>query len=181
MKCDVEEIWKKHKARLFNFIKKRIRNNDTSKELLHVVLLKVCNYCSKKSDVRNISAWLYQIAYNTIVDHVKRNARFTIIDHDIEDRSYVNTKHDATNWLEYFIKLLPEKYSVPLIFLTIDGMDQKTVAVQTSLSLHAVKSRILRGRKLLKKEIENCGIVEFNGDGEIYFTPVKPCCARLLK
>jgi RNA polymerase sigma-70 factor (ECF subfamily) len=181
MKCDVAEIWKKHKRKLFNFIKKRIRDNDASEELLHVVLLKVCTYCSNRSDVRNVPAWLYQIASNTIADYAKKNSRFTLLNHDIEDSHCIDPKHDAINWLEYFIKLLPERYSVPLILCDINGMDQKSVADQIKLSLPAIKSRILRGRRLLKTEIQKCGIIEFNDSENISFTPIKPCCATFFK
>ena len=54
------------------------------------------------------------------------------------------------------IKALPETYQQALLLSEIEEKTHKEVATSLGLTLPAVKSRILRGRKILHKSMASC-------------------------
>lgn len=180
MKCNVFDIWQKHENRLRNYIRKRVPHSADADDILHTVLLKVHRYCEKKSDVKNLQAWLYQISYHAIADHYKQKGKFT----NLPDAEFPKTNPDppaseAGAWIERLLSQLPERYAEPVRMADIEGLKQQEVADKKSLSLPATKSRIQRGREKLKRKFEECGIVEKDGN-RILFTVTKSCCKELL-
>lgn len=181
MKCDVFDIWQVHESRLRNYIRKRVHNPADAEDILHTVLLKVHRYCEKKSDVRNLNAWLYQICYHAIADHYKQNARFESLSADkLTETAPLPPSGEAVKWVEHLLSLIPEKYADPVRLADLEGLKQQNIADRKSLSLSSIKSRIQRGREKLKNTFEECGILEKDGD-RILFTVTKRCCKKLIQ
>ena len=65
------------------------------------------------------------------------------------------------------IKDLPDIYSEVLYLSEIIGYKQKEVAQQLNISLPATKSRILRGRDLLKKGFMDCCDYKLDAQGHL--------------
>ena len=82
--CDVPALSKEHKNELRNFILKRVKDQDSTNDILHDVLMKVYKFCISKTGVRNIRSWLFQIAQNTITDPYRKQSKFTDLDNLIE-------------------------------------------------------------------------------------------------
>ncbi len=62
---------------------------------------------------------------------------------------------------------LPKKYKEALLLSEIKGVKQSEVATQLKISLPAAKSRILRGRELLKKGFMDCCNYTLDKDGHL--------------
>lgn len=178
--CDVPALWQEHTRELQNYIAKRITDKDVAKDILQEVLMKVYKFCLSKSGVSNLRSWLFQITHNTIIDHYRRNAKFT--DKDIpevpEEDENLAFK-EAVNFMEPMLGFLPEEYSVPLKLSDLDGMKQAEIAKKLNLSLPATKSRIQRGRQLLKAEFLTCCNLETDARGNLISFAVKDSCTPL--
>jgi len=61
----------------------------------------------------------------------------------------------------------------------LQGVKQTDIATQLNLSLSATKSRILRAKNLLRKEIETCCHLEKRADGQILDFRIKESCKSL--
>lgn len=61
----------------------------------------------------------------------------------------------------------------------LKGLKQKEVADKLGLSLTATKTRIQRGRKLLKEEITECFHVEVDKTGQLTAFDLKGSCEAL--
>lgn len=180
MKCNVFDIWMEYETKLRNYIRKRVQNSHDAEDILHTVLLNVHRYCEKKSNVKNLNAWLHQVCFHAIVDHYKHNARFESLNPmQLHYKTPQSSADEATEWVERLLPLLPEKYAEPLKMADLEGLKQQEVADKKSLSLSATKSRIQRGRKKLRSRFEECGIIEKDGE-RLLFTVTKPCCKKLL-
>ena len=66
-----------------------------------------------------------------------------------------------------FIKKLPEKYRTAIILSEIEGLTQKEVANQEGMSLSGAKSRVQRGRKMLKEMMLACCQFDVDSQGRI--------------
>jgi RNA polymerase sigma-70 factor (ECF subfamily) len=62
---------------------------------------------------------------------------------------------------------LPELYRIPLQFSELEGMPRANIASRLGLSLTAVKSRIRRGRQMIKKRLQDCCHFEFDQRGKV--------------
>jgi RNA polymerase sigma-70 factor (ECF subfamily) len=178
--CDVPSLWLEHKAALKNYIFKRVKDEELTKDILQEVLLKVYNFCLSKSGIQNVKSWLYQIAHNTIVDHFRRESQNKVhanLDVIQEDDNFAF--EEALEYIEPLLNFLPQEYAVPLRMADIEGMKQMDIARKLNLSLTATKSRIQRARNLLKAEFITCCHLEKDVNGGLISFSIKDSCTPL--
>lgn len=173
---DVSSLWLEYKSGLNYYILKKVKNEDLANELSHEVLMKVYNSCCSGNEIKNSRSWMFQIAHNTIIDHLKKENKYTSEVSDSFETEEVNAYKEAEELVAPLIKLLPEKYSIPLQLSDIEGLKQSEVSKKINLSLTATKSRIQRARNLLKEKIIECSIVEINDKGNLTSIEIKPGC-----
>jgi RNA polymerase sigma-70 factor (ECF subfamily) len=65
------------------------------------------------------------------------------------------------------IEALPEKYRTAIILSEIEGVPQSQIAESQKITLSAAKSRVQRGRKLLKMMFEDCCVFNFDVRGQL--------------
>ncbi len=176
---DISAHWLEYKDALQNYITKLVKDKETASHLSHDVLIKVYSSCCSGTTIRNIRSWLFQIAYNTCMDHFKKENKFTDIQTEIRESEEEQVYHEAEEFVEPLIDLLPKKYSEPLKLSDIKGLKQQQVADELKLSLPATKSRIQRGRQLLKEKIMECVHVEVDGQGNLMAFNIKGTCSPL--
>jgi RNA polymerase sigma-70 factor (ECF subfamily) len=183
MNCDVPALWQEHKEALFYFILKRVHDEPTAKDISQDVLLKVYNFCSCKSGVRNVRSWLFQIAQNTIVDYYRKHKRSISTDtfQDAEQESEASAFKDAAEYILPMIHLLPEAYAVPLRMSDVDGTNLKDIAAKLDLGLSAVKQRVSRGRKMLRDIFTECCLMELDDQGRLVSFDIRPDCRSLQR
>lgn len=175
----ISGFWDGYKDALRNYIYKIVKDGDTANELSHEVLMKVYSSCCSGRPIRNIRSWLFQIAYNTCMDHFKKSGRTSELKSDIVEDEENLVYREAAEFIAPLLQLLPKKYAEPLQLSDIGGMKQQEVAEKLGLSHTAVKTRIHRGRKLLKDQITECFHVEVDQSGQLTAFQVKGSCAAL--
>lgn len=183
MNCDVPALWQEHKEALYYFILKRVRDESTAKDISQDVLLKVYNFCSCKSGVRNVRSWLFQIASNTISDHYRKYRNSVVTDRfeEAEEESEASAFKDAAEFILPMINLLPEAYAVPLRMSDVEGTNLKAIAEELGLGLSAVKQRVSRGRKMLKDVFTECCLMELDEQGRLVSFDIRPDCGSLQR
>ncbi len=163
----IEEAWVSYQHQLLSFIRLKVATDEDAEELLSDVFVKLTKAVNGKNTPDNISAWLYRVTKNSIVDYYR-----TRKNHEELSESAYEAKEEETvikqlsHCMLPMIKALPETYQHPLILSEIEGKKYKEVATTLGLSLPAVKSRILRGREKLHKSILSCCTVQHNKAGE---------------
>ncbi|MEI6949899.1 sigma-70 family RNA polymerase sigma factor [Paraflavisolibacter sp. H34] len=183
MNCDVPALWQEHKEALYYFILKRVKDENTAKDISQDVLLKVYQFCSCKSGVRNIRSWLFQIASNTLADHYRKEGKSTPTDTlpEVGQEEEASAFREAAEYILPMINLLPDSYALPLRKSDVEGSNLKDVAAELDLSLAAVKQRVSRGRKMLRDLFTECCILELNGEGRLVSFDIRPDCRSLQR
>jgi len=178
---EVSSLWIEYKSVLKFYLLKKIKNKDLANELSHEVLMKIYKSCCSGNEIKNIKSWMYQIAHNTVIDHLKKENKFTDEFAEIHEVDENNIYEGVEEFVEPMIKLLPEKYAAPLLLSEIEGINQAEVSKKMNLSLTATKSRIQRARKLLKEKIIECCNLEINANGNPVSIEIKANCEPLKK
>ncbi|WP_026960368.1 RNA polymerase sigma factor SigZ [Aliagarivorans taiwanensis] len=170
--------WQQHKAKLKQYIAKRIDDSSAVDDVLQEVYIKASTHLHQLNAKGSLSNWLYRIAHNSIMDHY-RTQRPTealpgqlLADENDED----NLAHqELAQCLGPMIEALPEKYRVPLTLFELEAHSQQQIADRLDLSLPATKSRIQRARVKLREQLTNCCDIEIGSGGVKAFTPKNTC------
>ena len=166
----IKSIWNEYYDQLLNFILKRVSDKATAEDILQNVFIKIISNIESLQDSARVKNWLFQITRNTIIDHFRESRTTESISTDLPDE-YDETNEDIMeeigNWLSPFIKRLPKKYRDALILSEINGMSQKDLAAHLDISYAGARSRVQRGRSLLKKELTQCCIFHTDKYGNI--------------
>ncbi len=123
---------------------------------------------TEKKAPDNISSWLYQVTRNSIVDYYRAKKQTVELPDDLMAQSKEpDVLMRLSRCMLPMIKALPPSYQEPLTLSEVEGRKYKEVALELGLSLAAVKSRILRGRKLLHKSMVNCCTLYRDDTGKV--------------
>jgi RNA polymerase sigma-70 factor (ECF subfamily) len=167
----VEEAWLAYRQKLLNFITSKIENKEDAEELLNEVFIKLTEAINKNTPPDNISAWLYRVTKNSIIDYYRTKKHFEPLAENVsENNSTNNEEMDTIKQLSQcilpMINALPETYQQPLMLSEIEGYKYQEVATTLGISVSAVKSRILRGREKLHKSMVSCCTIHKNDSNE---------------
>jgi RNA polymerase sigma-70 factor (ECF subfamily) len=162
---DAETAWKNHSAEIRRFIASRIQDEPAIGDVLHDVYLKTTERFDQLRDQGRYVSWALKIAQNVTMDHYRRQRDSGELIKEPEapdscDGSEEWTKASAC--VKPFIEELPRGYREALMLSAIEGYDDKEVARRMGLSLPATKSRIARGKKMLKEKFDTCDIFNIN-------------------
>lgn len=167
MSLSTEEVWDSFNQQLFSFIHRRVKSRTEAEDILQDVFFKIHKNIDTLNENEKLPAWIYRIARNTIIDHYRKagktsnvefNEDFMIPEIEPEGDLYCQIK----TCLKSFVKILPDKYRESVELSEFKGMKQKDVAGTLNISLPAAKSRILRGKEMIKQHFVDC--CKFNID-----------------
>ncbi len=168
LRSHMEQIWDDFRLPLKRFISSRISNQQDVEDVLHDVFFKIFSNLSTIFDDKKIHAWIYRITRNAIVDYY-RNKKLIEIPDDLlnpEDED-LSINKAISECLKTMIETLPDKYKEAVILTEIQNLTQKELSEKIGLSLSGAKSRVQRGRNMLKTMLLNCCNIEFDRRGNI--------------
>ena len=159
-----KDIWGEFHIKLAAFIRRKVAE-EVVDDLLQDVFLKIHTRIGSLKDDEKLESWVYQITRNTIIDHYRSRRASEQLPDWIEQPQREDAEmiiKELSACLEPIIKVLPEKYRNAVQLSDIDNKTQKEVAEQEGISISGAKSRIQRGRALLKGMLYECCRFEVN-------------------
>ena len=149
----------------------RIVGEPEAQDVAQEVFVKVHAALDTFRGESSISTWIYRIATNAAMDHLRsRGARgrkeIGDTDDSMEDRvesakdehpgpDAALIKKDMNECIQEIINKLPEKYKTILVLSDIEGLTNAEIAEVLGITLDTVKIRLHRSRARLKKELES--------------------------
>lgn len=118
--------------------------------------------------VQKPASYIIKMAQNAVMDHFRSRHK-----HPIESSELLTAYSEPSNTEVYnlsllpFIDRLPAKYREALILCDLQGVSQKELAEKLNISYTGARSRVQRGRQLLKEAILNCCDYRFDRFGNI--------------
>lgn len=165
-----DQAWQEHRAELYRFVLKRVRDEALAEDIVHDVLLKAFTRQETLRDPRKLRPWLYHITRNAIIDHYRSRKPLEpmpdeLIPKDSEEDG--STQRELARCLVPLLNELPELYRRALTLAEFERLAQREVASRLGLSLSGAKSRVQRARRMLHGVLLECCRVERDRRGGI--------------
>lgn len=172
-----EHIYNEHFKKVFNLILSYVQHTEDAEEVCQDVFIKVHREMHQFEERSKLSTWIYRIAINTSLDHLryksraKRKAFFLpIFSRPSEANSFeipdfyhpgiAIEKQELSRYLYGAINLLPENQKTAFILCFLEEMPQREVADIMQLNLKALESLLQRAKLKLRNLLENEYVVQ---------------------
>ena len=164
----------RYRDSLHGILYRMVRDQEETQDLVQEAFIKAYNALSSFNKQYSFSTWLFKIASNNCIDHLRKKRLSTTsidtpietkdgsITQDIPDSSYspemdiirnemITTIHDA-------IDQLPEKYREVINLRHKQDRSYDEIAIELELPIGTVKARIFRAREILKKALSKMNL-----------------------
>src|SRR5229473_7166104 len=81
---NAEQVYRQYRSKLLAFIQQRIGDRDLAEDVLHDVFVKIVGREECSKDPAKMTAWLYQVTRNAIIDRFRSNRPHQELPQEIE-------------------------------------------------------------------------------------------------
>ncbi|MFT3700118.1 MAG: sigma-70 family RNA polymerase sigma factor [Kofleriaceae bacterium] len=173
-------IWQDVEARLRPFVARRIDACDVDDVMQDVFVRMQRGLCTLRDEER-VTSWLFQIARNSIADHLRTRQRHPVSDDQVPETAVLDDDRDAARALagciSIFVARLPSPYREAITLVELEGLTAREAADMAGVSVSGMKSRVQRGREQLRRLFDECCEIALDARGKpTDFTPRGGCC-----
>ena len=151
-------------AALRGFLERRLPPDEVD-DALQDTLERMVRHGAALREPQRVMSWVYRIARNVAADRHRSRAR-PLLEPESEEPPPREIE-PLLRWLRFAIEALPEPYATTLRLTELDQRGHAEVAAELGISLGAVKSRVHRGRALLRQAMLRCCEVELDARGGV--------------
>jgi RNA polymerase sigma-70 factor (ECF subfamily) len=160
-----EELVRRYQRPITGYIFRMLGDYEASLDVSQEVFIKVYNSLSRYSSDYKFSTWLYRIAHNAAIDHMRRNA---VSPQSLETENADGTyqlqiecpkptpeqDRERTEWrteIENVVRRLPAAYRELILLRHSQDLSYDEIAEVTGLPLGTVKNRLFRAREMMRE------------------------------
>ena len=172
-----ERSWRKLIRAVRSYVCRRVTNPEDREDLVQEVLLRVHRGLTSLKDQTLPGPWIFGIAHNAVVDHWRKRRRdvsVPINEAEINFGELVDETDDGdllqqtvATYLADMVTQLESPYRETLMLTELQDMKYRDAARTLGISLAAVKSRVLRGREMLRQALTRCCEIELGAKGRV--------------
>lgn len=171
--------WHELEVKLRPFVARRVRSEVDTDDILQDVFLRMQRGLADLRDDERFGPWIYQVARSAIVDHYRVAAKHRVVDGNGREEQPLEVDDDdaepaLASCVAPFIAVLPSPYREALTLVELEGLTQKQAAEMLGISLSGMKSRVQRGRVLLRRAFEECCSIALDARGRVMSYEPRP-------
>ena len=157
----LEVLYGAYKGRIYTFLLRLCGDPETSDDLTQDVFTKAYQALGTLTREHRVLPWLYRIAHNTAIDHLRRRNRFAWLRvgklTGTDEEPVMPDRHGAVpeqDHIRRVLATLPPEQSTALLLHALEGYSYKEIAEIQGATMPAVRSRIARARVAFKVAYE---------------------------
>ena len=146
-------IHDRYRQRLFAYVRQMLSacSRQDAEDVLQDVFVRAYGALRNDSREMNVRAWLYRVAHNRCIDHLRRPVPaaaeiFEVSRKPLHDPVEEAQRRDDLRQLVHDVSQLPEQQRSALLMREIDGMTYADLASALDVTIPAVKSLLVRAR-----------------------------------
>jgi len=170
MTITTENIWNEFHKELSNFIKRTVKDTDTTNDILQDIFIKIHLKLDTLTNQDKLTSWLYQITRNSIFDNLKKHkpqSEFLDVFFSPIEEQIHNFNNEISPCMLRLINHLPDNYKDAILETELGQLSQKEYAEKTGMSYSGAKSRIQRARQQLHSLFKDCCRIQADTYGNI--------------
>jgi len=167
-----EELVRRYQRPIASYVYRMVGDYDAALDLTQEVFIKVYNSLARYRSEFKFSTWIYKIAHNTAIDHLRRHTvRDQIItsatdgprsEIAIESRRLTpeqeSEREERRSEIESVVQSLPAAYRELIVLRHSHDLSYDEIAEVTGLPLGTVKNRLFRAREAMRDLLVPRGI-----------------------
>jgi len=139
---------RQYQRRLHSFVRRMVTDPDETKDVLQNVFIKAWNGLDRFREDAQLYSWLYRIAHNESISHLKRMRRGLFVNHDAVIERLTTTLDSSEHFsgdaiqrkLQRAVMKLPEKQRAVFTMKYFEQMKYEEMSTVTGTSVGALKS-----------------------------------------
>jgi RNA polymerase sigma-70 factor (ECF subfamily) len=167
------ELVKRFERPVYSLILRMVQDSASAEDLAQEVFVKAFRRLETYDPQWKFSSWLFKIAHNATIDHLRRGTPETVpleaeeddrgslaavlADETVEDPLAAAQRRDLGRSLERAISLLRPEYRQAVLMFYAHGASYQEICEVTGLPLGTVKTNLHRARKELAEAMISLG------------------------
>lgn len=152
-----ELLYNAYRGRIFTFLLRISGSSETADDLAQDTFVKAHGALGRLEGDQKLLPWLYRIANNTAIDHLRRRKRFAWLPwtdlHGTSEEPHADDAHTATRTraeVGEILRSLPPDNAAALLLHALEGYSYEEIAQIQGTTMSAARSRIARARAAFK-------------------------------
>lgn len=153
------KLFVRYYSRLCYYVYRLLTDKEDAEDVVQDLFLTLWNNRSKIEIEENVSSYLYKMAKNLALNHIRTKANYrSLLENQQDTLSYYEENHLETEEFRIIlydcIDRLPERCKEVLLLHRVKGLKQKEIADQLSISVKTIKNQIWSSLQKIKKCME---------------------------
>src|SRR3989475_4339631 len=167
-----EELVRRYQRPIAAYVYRMVGDYDAALDLTQEVFIKVYNSLTRYRSEFKFSTWIYKIAHNAAIDHLRRHAvrEQTLATRPEGERGEISIesrrltpeqeseRKERRSEIEAVVQLLPTAYRELIVLRHSQDLSYDEIAEVTGLPLGTVKNRLFRAREAMRDQLLERGI-----------------------
>ncbi|HEV3468722.1 MAG TPA: sigma-70 family RNA polymerase sigma factor [Pyrinomonadaceae bacterium] len=169
-----EELVRRYQRPIVAYVYRMVGDYDAALDLTQEVFIKVYGSLGRYRPEFKFSTWIYRIAHNAAIDHLRRQGGVRTEDLEVEaegGRTFekplassaptpeqLSERSERRAEIEEVVQALPPAYRELIVLRHAHDLSYDEIAEVTGLPLGTVKNRIFRAREAMRTHLVERGI-----------------------
>jgi RNA polymerase sigma-70 factor, ECF subfamily len=152
-----EVLFRQHQKQVYAWIVRIVRDSGAAEDLTLETFWRIHRSHARFNPTGNFGAWAYRIATNAALDHLRRSRQQTELPADLAAAPIPDTaiQRETRDQIRKAFNRLPPKYRLVATLALIEDQSHQTIAGAAGISVSAVKVRLFRAIRMLRKQLSS--------------------------
>jgi len=167
-----EELVRRYQRPISAYVYRMVGNYESALDLTQEIFIKVYSSLRRYREEFKFSTWIYKIAHNSAVDHLRRNStreqslvvgpegdQFDLpVESTRLSPEQESERKERRGEIESVVRTLPANYRELIILRHSQDLSYEEIVEVTGLPLGTVKNRLFRAREMMRQQFIERGI-----------------------
>jgi RNA polymerase sigma-70 factor (ECF subfamily) len=159
-----QRLYTTHAPKMLSVCRQYIKDAHFAEDVMVQGFLKIFTQLHTFKFEGSFEGWVRRIMIRESISYLRKQ-QFVVYDDEVfekyEQQSNLQTSDLDTEHIQQLIDGLPQGYKMVFVLYTVEGYKHKEIAELLDISESTSKTQLLKGRKLLQKQLKKQNIIGY--------------------